>query len=139
MGETWYLATEMQMFIVSPLIILPLWRWRRAGFVWALLCFFTLAGGLVTIFIIWELPAAALPSRPFVLLKIQSRVNNRYKNDKFKFIFFFSIEMRNPHRTPKYYIPMWTRFPPYMVGILLGYILHQTKNNTIKINKVIKV
>ena len=44
--------------------------------------------------------------------------------------------MRNPHRTPKYYIQMWTRFPPYLAGILLGWILHQTRNISIVINKV---
>ena len=39
-GVSWYLSCEMWMFIISPLVILPLWKWRRAGvglwFVWIL-------------------------------------------------------------------------------------------------------
>ena len=31
MGETWYLAVDMQLFIISSLIIYPLWRWKRVG------------------------------------------------------------------------------------------------------------
>ena len=31
MGETWYLACDMQMFILSPLFVCPLWRWKRLG------------------------------------------------------------------------------------------------------------
>lgn len=36
MGETWYLACDMQMFWLSPLLIYPLWRWHRAGRAWVL-------------------------------------------------------------------------------------------------------
>ena len=34
------------------------------------------------------------------------------------------------------YIMPWCRFSPYIGGILLGYILHKTKNKPIKISKV---
>ncbi len=34
MGQTWYLAVDMQLFFVSPLFIYPLWRWRKWGLVW---------------------------------------------------------------------------------------------------------
>ncbi len=35
-----------------------------------------------------------------------------------------------------YYVKAWTRCPPYIVGIGLGYVLHYTKKTTIKLNKV---
>ena len=41
MGQSWYLAADMQMYLISPLLIYPLWRWRRAGLAW--LGFVTLA------------------------------------------------------------------------------------------------
>ncbi|CAG7824183.1 unnamed protein product, partial [Allacma fusca] len=28
----WYLANEMQFFVLSPLVIYPLWRWKRVGY-----------------------------------------------------------------------------------------------------------
>lgn len=34
-GPTWYLSVDMQLFILSPLIIYPLWRWRYK-FIWTI-------------------------------------------------------------------------------------------------------
>ena len=31
MRETWYLAIDMQYFLISPLLIYPIWRWGAAG------------------------------------------------------------------------------------------------------------
>ena len=31
MGQTWYLAVEMQCFIITPLLIWPLWRYPKVG------------------------------------------------------------------------------------------------------------
>lgn len=42
MGQTWYLAVDMQLFVISPLIVYPLWRWKKPGLAWlafiAVLC-----------------------------------------------------------------------------------------------------
>lgn len=35
-----------------------------------------------------------------------------------------------------YYVTMWTRWPPYLVGIALGWLLHITRNKQIKMTKV---
>ena len=45
--------------------------------------------------------------------------------------------MRNPHYGDDYYSQMWTRFPAYLVGILLGYLLHHTRNKKVVLNKVL--
>jgi len=37
MGHAWYLACDMQFYILSPLLIYPIWRWRKLG--WGLLVF----------------------------------------------------------------------------------------------------
>lgn len=34
------------------------------------------------------------------------------------------------------YVAAWCRCQPYIVGILLGFIMNKTRNTTIKINKV---
>lgn len=44
--------------------------------------------------------------------------------------------MSNPHWYSDYYVQMWTRFPPYLFGIILGWILHRTKGSQLKMNKV---
>ena len=37
------------------------------------------------------------------------------------------------------YVKPWCRFSPYIVGLLLGYILHVTKNKPVKINPAVAV
>ena len=44
--------------------------------------------------------------------------------------------MSNPHWYQNYYVQMWARIPPYLFGIILGWILHRTKNAHLKLNKV---
>ena len=70
MGETWYLACDMQMFILSPLFIYPLWRWRKIGLAWALFSIMSIVGGTIAIFIIWDLPAMAFFTRFNFLLEL---------------------------------------------------------------------
>lgn len=41
MGETWYLAVDMQLFLISPIFVYLLWRWKRTGLI--VLAGFTLA------------------------------------------------------------------------------------------------
>lgn len=31
MFQSWYLSTDTQLFILAPLILYPLWRWRKLG------------------------------------------------------------------------------------------------------------
>lgn len=31
MFQSWYLATDTQLFVLAPLLIYPLWRYRKAG------------------------------------------------------------------------------------------------------------
>ena len=64
MDETWYMACDMQMFILSPLLIWPLWRWRRAGVAWVLFTIAALTGGLIAVFVVWDLPATSFATRP---------------------------------------------------------------------------
>jgi len=33
-GEAWYLANDMQFYVVSPAFIYPLYRWETLGLVW---------------------------------------------------------------------------------------------------------
>jgi hypothetical protein len=67
MGETWYLACDMQMFILSPLFIYPLWRWRKIGLSWAIFNIVGILCGTIAIFIVWDLPAMSFFTREYVI------------------------------------------------------------------------
>ncbi len=63
MGETWYLAVDMQLFLIAPLFIYPLWRWKKAGL--ALLVVFTLAAlaANFAVYAIFSFPPSLMPTR----------------------------------------------------------------------------
>ena len=44
-----------------------------------------------------------------------------------------------PEYGPEYYFKPWTRAPPYLVGIFLGWLLHEMRNSTVKISKPLVV
>jgi peptidoglycan/LPS O-acetylase OafA/YrhL len=53
--ETWYLACDMQMFLISPLFIYPIWRWKKTGVIWTAICLFFFLGASATVFIVYDL------------------------------------------------------------------------------------
>ena len=65
MAETWYLACDMQMFLVSPLFIYLLWRWRNIGIAWSVFNILAYISGTIALYIIWDLPPMRGFTRPF--------------------------------------------------------------------------
>ena len=55
MYETWYLACDMQMFWLSPLLVYPLWKWGRAGIIWVIFCLTSLLVASTVPFIVYDL------------------------------------------------------------------------------------
>ena len=69
MGETWYLACDMQMFWLSPLFIYPLWRWKKAGLIWVVSIFFTLlVASTIPFIVIDDLPPSLTVFKVYSLL-----------------------------------------------------------------------
>ncbi|XP_043199332.1 nose resistant to fluoxetine protein 6-like [Amphibalanus amphitrite] len=69
-AQTWYMANDMQMFLFSPLVLLPLYHWPVLGQLWIILlvCFFTGINAMVTA--IHKLgPTASLPGGDDVNLR----------------------------------------------------------------------
>lgn len=113
-GETWYLACDMQMFWLSPLFIYPIWRWKKAGIIWTTISLFSLLGISLNVFILYDLPATIQLTRKSEILKLDEFAN-------------------------KHYLETFARMPPYIIGILLGWLLHKTRNKNIHINKCLLV
>lgn len=63
MGETWYLSNDIQMYIMSPLFIYPLWRWHKRGVIWVL---FSISILLLADILVWTFYhfALGMPTRP---------------------------------------------------------------------------
>ncbi|KAI9551729.1 hypothetical protein GHT06_022065 [Daphnia sinensis] len=115
MIESWSLACDMQMFWISPLFIYPLWRWKKAGLLWTVVCLFVFLGYSAIVFFVHDLPASLTPlGRPSEIARIDDYVHNHY-------------------------LDTFSRIPTYLIGILLGCILHNTKNRKVYMNKCLAV
>ena len=63
-GETWYLACDMQMFWLSPLFIYPIWRWKRTGVIWTVCSLLVALAISAIVFLVHDLPANKFLFRP---------------------------------------------------------------------------
>ncbi|XP_067140919.1 nose resistant to fluoxetine protein 6-like [Centruroides vittatus] len=99
LSHTWYSAVDMQLFIISPIIIYSLHRGKKYGLPVISLLF------AVTIGLTAYLTAAHnYPAIPYVSNIVPTDLMNEY---------FAAV-----------YIKPYCRMGPYLVGILLGYMLY---------------
>ncbi|CAG7725078.1 unnamed protein product [Allacma fusca] len=98
-GESWYLGNDMMFYWLSPLVIYPLWKWKRIGIL--ILVLVSLMSMIAPFVVTYtkELPPQA----------VEFVDNKTFWNDV--------------------YIKPYTRCGPYVAGILLGYILHLRAKN----------
>ncbi|XP_074109043.1 uncharacterized protein LOC141533851 [Cotesia typhae] len=96
MGHSWYLAVDMQLFWVSPLIIYPLYKKPKLGLI---ILSAAIAASIIT-------PAVVAAVNKFtVALKPIGDLSN-------------TVDMML-----YFYIVAYTRAGPWVLGVLLGYIL----------------
>ncbi|KAG8198743.1 hypothetical protein JTE90_023508 [Oedothorax gibbosus] len=105
MAWSWYLANDMQFFVVSPIILITLKRWPKIGFsVWAAFLSATILSNIIVTY----------------KFNLMSGITNIASIDNMqdflvRFMDFFNY----------LYVRPYTRMGPYLIGILLAYILHK--------------
>ncbi|XP_060063191.1 O-acyltransferase like protein-like [Ylistrum balloti] len=95
LGVSWYLANDMQFYVISPLLLVPLYFFRKKG---VLVCAVFLLGVTVTTAVI-----SAVNNLPITVAD-QSGSND-----------YFNM----------YYIKPYCRMGPYIVGMITGYFLFE--------------
>ncbi|XP_041479403.1 nose resistant to fluoxetine protein 6-like [Lytechinus variegatus] len=113
MGHAWYLANDMQFYIISPLILIILYRNCKAGM--------ALIGSIM-------------------LISLGSLAGLNY---------YYGINMDPWYQQPPYndrladypeqdvtYAKPYTRIPPYLVGMVMGYIIFKLKGKQLKLKKI---
>ena len=109
MPVSWYLANDMQFFIISPLILYPLWRSPLFGLG---ACFIGLLVGTV-------IPMVIVYLNNFPL-SISFMTSQSYD-------YFFD-----------FYVVPWCRFQPYISGLVFGWLLHRMRNQPkLKLNSFV--
>ena len=105
LGQSWYLANDMQFFIISPIFLYFLWRMPIFGLI---LSFFgLLIGTVLPMLVVYFMDLELSPS--FITTD-----------------WSYMIDL---------YIVPWCRFQPYILGLIFGYFLHKMRGQPkLKIN-----
>jgi peptidoglycan/LPS O-acetylase OafA/YrhL len=110
LSHSWYSAVDMQLFIATPLILIPLHRRPKIGLyiiLATLLSSMLLTGGL-TIF-------NHLPAVPYMSDVVSAEIMNKYYG--------------------MIYIKPYTRIGPYLIGMALGYLLYSKEGKEISLTR----
>ncbi|XP_069123539.1 nose resistant to fluoxetine protein 6-like [Argopecten irradians] len=102
-GWAWYLANDMQFYVVSPLLLVPLFFFKKIGL---FVNFLALLGIFIATWIVsnhYELNVVVMST---------DATNMMADMDTYLY---------------DYYMVPWCRMGPYIVGIVTGYILYRTK------------
>jgi peptidoglycan/LPS O-acetylase OafA/YrhL len=99
MPVSWYLANDMQFFLISPLIIYPIWRYNLygvgVGFLWLV------AGTIIPMVIV------GVNNFPLSVSFLTNETLGYYFD---------------------FYVVPWCRFQPYILGLLFGWLLHRMRD-----------
>uniref|UniRef100_A0AC35FUR8 Acyltransferase 3 domain-containing protein n=1 Tax=Panagrolaimus sp. PS1159 TaxID=55785 RepID=A0AC35FUR8_9BILA len=114
MGHTWYLAADMQMFVLTPIILIPLALYPIAGWIVAIVLLLLSTAGNVIMVYENNFPPTFTAFGEDAVLSNEDKAMNYY--------------------THMYYAA-WIRCQIYIMGILVGWILQKYKN--IKINSIL--
>ncbi|XP_052816345.1 nose resistant to fluoxetine protein 6-like [Mya arenaria] len=109
LGWSWYLANDMQFYIISPLILLPL--------------FYNVFAGAACGFVLIAASTAAI----WVI-----DVNHEYSAQS---ALPFAPHAKDTNFTKNLYFPSYARVGPYVLGLFAGYLLYKT-NCKLRIPKV---
>lgn len=124
MGQTWYLAVEMQCFIITPLLIWPLWKFPKFGL------------GLVSSFIV--VGTKNFNSVKFyqicILLVTGVAIGLAWDND---YPPTAALMGSSSTYMEDYYVVPWIRIQPYLMGMILGFILYKLRTTEkLKLNSI---
>jgi peptidoglycan/LPS O-acetylase OafA/YrhL len=107
LDQSWYLAVDFHLFLISPLLLYPVWKYGKK-------C-------------LWILPTLTLLSSIYIfIISYQKEISPMVTRlgglqDLFRFIYY----------------PTHTRVGPWFIGMTLGYILHKSKGKKIHLNPIV--
>ena len=100
MGWAWYLANDMQFYVISPLLLIPLYHWLPIG--------------------VFSVGLVLLSS-----LGVTGFVAGYYGYPANIFVAAQELVPGIPSENSQIYVKPYCRIAPYLVGIALGYLLYR--------------
>ncbi|XP_063951628.1 O-acyltransferase like protein-like isoform X1 [Lytechinus pictus] len=113
MRWSWYLACDMQFFIISPIILSVLYKNSKAGMALVTTVLLVSLGSLFSVSWYYGYP-----------INDQPPYNNH---------------VPDPPDADVIYAKPYTRIPPYIAGLILGYFIFKLKGEKVKLSKYLVV
>ncbi|GIY74671.1 nose resistant to fluoxetine protein 6 [Caerostris extrusa] len=104
-GWSWYLANDMQFYLISPLFLYPLWRWPRVGF------------SILALTLISTWTATGVLSYKYDLIPMFVGATHAKDFNAYAEKMWNSFDL--------IYDKPYCRIAPYIIGIILGFILNR--------------
>ncbi|XP_015599963.1 nose resistant to fluoxetine protein 6 [Cephus cinctus] len=111
MFQSWYLSVDTQLFILAPIVVYPLWRWRRPGE-------FILAG-VTTLSMLIPFTVTLLNNLDPTFMIYTSEIKDISTNEYFR----------------GSYIKTHMRASSYCFGIIFGYVVYRIQIAELKLSK----
>ncbi|XP_003396151.2 nose resistant to fluoxetine protein 6 isoform X1 [Bombus terrestris] len=111
MSQSWYLATDMQLVWLSPIFLYPMLKFTRKIFFWLVFAL----GLIISILIPFLITFSLRLSGTMLYYKDNTDVAN----------VFIQI-----------YTKVYNRYGSYIIGLALGYLLHQNRSKVVKIRYI---
>ncbi|XP_069696160.1 nose resistant to fluoxetine protein 6-like isoform X2 [Periplaneta americana] len=109
MIQSWYISLDMQLFLLSPLLLYPLWKWPPRRNI-PILVVLTLAGF----------------AAPFAISYVEEYSAN---------LLVGNWQKREEFNQYLYGVPQ-ARFGPWVIGMAFGYFIHEAKRKQFKLSKI---
>lgn len=119
MGVTWYLVDDMLFHWFSPLVLYPMFLlWHKTR-------------NHLASFMYWLAVMIAFTSVvAYIAYTTGQAPGTGVSSENFQTDYTYRVDF--------YFVP-WARYQPYLVGILLGYILHHTRGKKVIINEQLNI
>ncbi|CAH2096594.1 unnamed protein product [Euphydryas editha] len=105
--QTWYLSVDIQLHIVSPIVIV--WLFGNTAIAWC-----------------------SLASAVLISLTLSTTYSFLYN---FSAYMFNPTQINGADYMTVYYVNTLTRASPFFIGMVFGYVLHQFKGQKLRLNK----
>jgi peptidoglycan/LPS O-acetylase OafA/YrhL len=106
-GHSWYLLVDMQLYLLSPLILYPLWKFRNYR--------------RLSIVFIFSLASVSIIYVSITVITDEIRTSIMFENKAIG--------------DAKIYYQTFSRLDSWMIGILTGYIFHEIEGKVVKLSK----
>ncbi|XP_071489887.1 nose resistant to fluoxetine protein 6-like [Diadema antillarum] len=151
-GWAWYLACDMQFYYLSPLLLIPLYRFPKIGL--GAVTATCIASFITTAVIVWENDFQIPDQCPEILYGDSTRVNGENKENTVGPINTMNVVMSctgyailpwktainragNTLRLNLVYDKPYCRVSPYLVGMMLGYLMQRIGKRKLTLKSVV--